>query len=58
MSVMAVALPVVVGCSDSHRRTRAAQILVRRVDHDIGVGRIMDGGDLAMLDADRLVDRP
>ena len=38
-----------------HRRARAAQILVRRVDHDIGVGRVVDRRDLAVADADRLV---
>ena len=38
-----------------HRRPRAPQILVRRIDHHVGVGRIMDRGDLAVADADRLV---
>ncbi len=38
-----------------HGRARAAQILVRRIDDDVGVGRIVDGGDLAVADADRLV---
>ena len=38
-----------------HRRTRPTQITVRRIHHDVGVGRIMDRGDLAVPDADRLV---
>ena len=28
---------------------------MRRIDHDIGVGRVVNGGDLAVPDADRLV---
>ena len=39
-----------------HRRACPAQILVRRIDDDVGVGRIVDGRDLAVADADRLVD--
>ena len=38
-----------------HRAARAAQVLVRRVDHQVGVGRVVDGGDLAVADADGLV---
>ena len=39
-----------------HRRAGAAQILVRGIDDDIGVGRVVDRGDLAVPDADGLVD--
>jgi hypothetical protein len=56
MSAMAVALPVVVGWLEAeHGAARPPQVLVRRVGHDVGVGRVVDGGDLAVADADRLV---
>ena len=38
-----------------HRTARAAQVLVRRIDHQIGVGRVVEGGDLAVADADRFM---
>src|SRR5262249_54773801 len=38
-----------------HRRARATEVLVRRIDYDIGVGRVMDRRDLAMTDSDSFV---
>ncbi len=43
------------GLQRQHGRAGAPQILVRRVDHHIGVGRGVDGGDLAVPDAELLV---
>ena len=39
-----------------HRRASAAQVFVRRVGYHIGIGRIMDCSDLAVSDAEGLVD--
>ena len=39
-----------------HRRPRAAQILVRGIDDDVGVCGVVDRRDLAVPDADRIVD--
>ena len=55
MSAIAVALPGRGRRQRQHRRAGAPEILVRRIDHHIGVGGIMDGGDLAVADADRFV---
>ena len=52
---IAVALPVVVGCNDSIAERARRRSLVRRVDDDVGVGRVVDRGDLTVADADRLV---
>ena len=38
-----------------HGGAGTPEILVRRIDHHIGVGGIMDGGDLAVADADGFV---
>ena len=55
MSAIAVALPVVVGDSESIAdRARRRSLCGASIDH-IGVGRVMDGGDLAMADADGIV---
>ena len=35
-----------------HGGSRAAQVLVGRIDDDVGIGRIVDRGDLAVADAD------
>jgi hypothetical protein len=38
-----------------HRAAGAPQVLVGRIHHEVGIGRVMDGGDLAMANADGLV---
>lgn len=43
------------GRPQQHARSCAAEVLVRCVDHHVGLGRIMDGGHLAVADADRLM---
>ena len=39
-----------------HRRSCAAEILVRGIDDDVGIGRIVDRRDLPVTDSNRFVD--